>query len=120
MQNVIVGWLVRRGLELGGLIGTLAMVYQSLPPATQAAIGRAVQGDWQDITLGALFPLIVAIWGYVWSFRATVQPQVVTADAQKIPLPRKGEEGVSTTRKVETLATAAPAPKTLWERITGK
>lgn len=115
-QNVIWGWIIRRGLELGGLIGTLAMIYQQLPPTTQAAIGRAVQGDWQDITLGALVPLVVAIWGYIWSFRSTVRPQVVTAEKQQIPLK---PDSVAQT-KVEVIAKGAERPKSLWERLTGQ
>lgn len=123
-QNVAIGWLVRRALDWGGWIGTIAAavmgIYSQLSGPQQAAISQALQGNWQDITLGSLVPIVVLVFSQVWSFRATTAPQVVTADAQKIPLPRKGEEGVATTRKVETLANAAPAPKSLWDRLTGR
>lgn len=119
-QNVIWGWLSRRGIELGGIAAAALSWYMTRTPAEQDAINRVFTGDWREVPIGVYIGIGATIWGYVWSFRATTAPQVVTADAHKIPLPRKGEEGVSTTRKVETLANAAPAPKTLWERLTGR
>lgn len=118
-QNVVIGWLARRGLELGGLIGGITIWYQSLSPAEQSAINRILAGDWQEIPLGSVVLLLVSIGGYIWSFRSTVQPQVVTRDAQKIPLPKAGE-GSGTTAKVETIAAGAPVPKKLWERLTNR
>lgn len=118
-QNVIWGWLARRAVEVGGVAFAIYQIYIGLPPSVQVAIQGVLTGDNSQENLAlAIGGLVLAGVGYLWSFRATTAPQVVTADAHKIPLPRKGEEGVSTTRKVETLANAAPAPKTLWERLT--
>lgn len=85
LDNVIFQWIVRRVMELGGLGGTLVAAYLALPPATQEALGRLLARDWQDVTLGSLAPIALAIWGYVWSFRSTVRPQV-TVDNRQVPI----------------------------------
>ena len=115
-QNVILGWVTRRGLELGGLFGAAVAWYLAQPPATQDAINRIFTGGWREVPVGIYVGVGAALWGYIWSFRSTVRPQVVTTDKQQIPLPSAGE-GAGTTRKVETIAAAAPKPRTLWERL---
>jgi hypothetical protein len=87
LKNVVLGWLGRRALEVGGLVGTLWSAYSVLPPERQEVVNRILSGEWQDITLGALVPFAVYIGSQVLSFRATVQPQVVTADGTKARLP---------------------------------
>ncbi len=104
-QNVIVGWFTRRGLELGGIFGILWTIYANLPPASQNAIERLMTGQWQEVTLGALAPLGIAVFGYLWSFRSTVKPQVVTTDAKQITLPKHAEA----TELVEDIAKRAKA-----------
>lgn len=84
LQNVAVQWAGRRALEVGGLLGTLFVFYQNLPPSTQAAIGKVFTNEWQDITLGSLVPIVAATWGYIWSFRSTVKPHVVTEDGKQV------------------------------------
>lgn len=116
-QNVIFAWFTRRGLELGGIAAAGISWYMVQPPATQDAINRIFTGGWREVPIGIYLGVAATLWGYVWSYRSTVLPHVVTADAQKIALPGKGQDGVATTRKVETLANAAPTPKTLLERI---
>jgi hypothetical protein len=37
-SNVIVGWIARLGLEVGGLLGALLIAWNNLPPVTQEAI----------------------------------------------------------------------------------
>lgn len=116
-QNVIVGWAARRALELGGLVGFLYSFYLALPPYAQAAIGRILGGDAAPehyaIALGAI---AIAAWGYIWSFRSTVTPQVVTSDKQQIPI----KPNTQAASKIEAQAAVAPKPKTLWERLTGR
>lgn len=87
LKNVILGWLGRRAIEVGGLLGTLFAAYTALPPDRQGVVNRILTGEWQDITLGAVVPFLVYIGSQVLSFRATVQPQVVTPDGSKMRLP---------------------------------
>jgi hypothetical protein len=90
IKSVVVGWLGRRILDWGGWLGTFLLVviglYNALPATSQAAIGSAIRGDWQDITLGALIPLAGLVVSQVMSFRATVKPQVVTPDGEKVAM----------------------------------
>lgn len=100
------GWIIRRAMEIGGIVGTLATFYMSLPEPTRAAVERAMSGRWQDVTLGALAPIAVALWAYVWSWRATTRPQVVTSDQMKAPLPQSAQPEVK-----EAVVRAAPRRK---------
>lgn len=89
LNNVILGWIIRRALEIGGLVGTAVLgalsLWNSLPPAAQDAVMAMLSRNWEGVTLGDLWPLAIAIWGYVWSFRSTVKPQVVV-DGQQVPM----------------------------------
>lgn len=117
-MNIFTGligqWLLRRAMEIGGLVGALLMLYQGLPPSTQTAIGKALTGDWQDIPLGTLVPLAVAVWGYVWSFRSTTKPQVVI-DNKQVPI--KELPAGKKTVVVESARTAIEKKPTLFERL---
>jgi hypothetical protein len=86
VQNVILGWLGRRALEVGGLAGTVLAAYMALQPNQQDIVNRILTGRWQDITLGAFIPFLIYIGSQVLSFRATVKPQVVTNDGKKIDM----------------------------------
>jgi len=77
-MNLILFWLGRRALELGGLAGALLTVWQHLPVGTQNAIVALLSAKWETVTIGSLAPLAVALGGYVWSFVATIRPQVVS------------------------------------------
>lgn len=89
-KTAIAGWLFRRVLDWGGWIGTFAItvigLYNALPVSSQNAIGKALQGDWQNITLGAVIPLAALIVSQVMSLRATIKPQAVNESGQKINL----------------------------------
>lgn len=75
-------WFLRRGMEIGGLLGALVAYFLSLPPGQQQTILRILQGDWSDIPLGSVVALVVALAGYIWSFISTVRPQVVVNNEQ--------------------------------------
>lgn len=77
-MNLILFWLGRRALELGGLAGALLTVWGSLPVGTQNAILALLTSKWETVTIGSLAPLAVALGGYIWSFVATTRPQVVS------------------------------------------
>lgn len=86
-SSVALGWFGRRVLDWGGWIGTVAVAalgfYNALPPSQQAVFQRAWEGNWQDITLGSIVPLLVLVFSQVMSFRATTKPAIVTEDGQK-------------------------------------
>lgn len=88
--GVVAGWIGRRAVEIGGLLGTAAAFYLALPENQQGIIQRILTGNWQDITLGALVPFGVYLFSQVMSFRATVKPAVVTEDGKKVTLPELG------------------------------
>lgn len=85
LKNVVVAWLIRRAMELGGIFAIIVGVVQALPPSSQAALWRVLQGDWQNVPLGAIVGIIVAVWGYAWSFRSTTRSQIVT-DNKQVPI----------------------------------
>lgn len=122
-QNIAVQWAGRRALEVGGLIGTLFVFYQNLPPATQAAIGKVFTNEWQDITLGSLVPIVAAAWGYVWSFRSTVKDQIVS-DGKKIDtkkdLPRNKKVLVDEIANVAVEKKAAERKPNIFDKLFGK
>lgn len=84
LNSVILRWIIRRILELGGLGGVILAAYGALPPAQQTIIAKVLQGDWGDITVSALLPLVVAVAGYAWSFISTVKPHA-TAHGVQVP-----------------------------------
>ena len=83
-----VGWLVRRVFDwggwIGGTLGTLLALFASLDPITQSAILTALQGRWQDVTLGGAVGFV--IWGLSqWrSWRATVKPHVTDGEHLRV------------------------------------
>jgi len=113
-QNVIVAWLFRRALEVGGVVVFVSQVYAALPPYVQAAIAEVLTGaaSPQNIAI-AIGGIVVALWGYVWSFRSTVGTHVVTGDKQQIPV----KPDTRAASEIEAKAVAAPKPKTILERI---
>lgn len=81
-QSIVLKWIFRRILELGGLGGVILAAYGALPPTQQTVIARVLQGDWGEITLSALFPLAMAAGGYIWSFVSTVKPHATAGGVQ--------------------------------------
>jgi hypothetical protein len=114
LSSVALGWFGRRILDWGGWLGTFLLtvigLYNGLPPVAQQAIQAVVTGHWQDLTLGSLVPLAMLVWSQISSFRATVRPQIVTSDGQKVELD-KLQPAVQAT--VEATAVAAPRRRTL-------
>lgn len=108
--SAALGWLGRRVLDWGGWVGTIAAgglaLYANMTPTQQDSIGRLLSGNWQEVTLGAIAPLIMLVFSQVMSFRATVKPQVVTSDGKKVGLPELAE---STQTIVEASADNAVA-----------
>jgi hypothetical protein len=118
LTNVVLGWFVRRGLELGGLLGALWVFYTNLPPASQDAIQQLFTGGWEQVTLGALFPILAALWGYVWSFRSTVKPQVVV-DGRQVPI-KSLPQGRQTLVEETARTVAGKRGKTLFDLLRGR
>jgi hypothetical protein len=122
-QNIAVQWAGRRALEVGGLVGTLFVFYTNLPPLTQAALGKVFTNEWQDITLGSLVPVAAAAWGYIWSFRSTVKPHIVTDDGQKVAskdLPKNKRVYVDEAAKVAAEKKKAERKPNLLDKLFGR
>lgn len=118
MQNVVVGWVLRRLVELGGFGVIIVQLYMAMPPNVQSAIGAVLSGErsQQNLIL-AIGGLIVSLGGYLWSFRATTATQVVNTDGKKfVPKPGSAVEG-----QIDAVVVGVQ-PKslkpTLWEQIT--
>lgn len=104
INAVVLGWLGRRALEIGGLVGFLTTAYMSLDPASQAVIGRILTGEWKSLPIGQIVALLVALWGYWQSFHQTTQPKAVTkVDGVLVSVPEK-KMADSTVEKVKTSA----------------
>lgn len=85
LSSVVIQWLFRRFLEVGGIVGTLLTAWGALPPELQDTVLAFLTAKWETVTLGSLIPVIVTVWGYVWSFISTKRNQVVI-DGQQVPL----------------------------------
>ena len=107
-QNVIWGWVGRRAVEIGGLLGLVWSAYAALAPGQQDLVNRIVTGNWQDITLGALVPFLIYIGSQVLSFRATVKPQVVLPEGKKVDYKKLPP---TTRAKVQIDAKKVPQPE---------
>lgn len=118
-QSAAAGWLGRRAQELGSLATILVPIYLAMPQDMKDSVHAIFSGQGGGLTISAAVGLVWYVWTQIQSYRATTKAQVVTTDGTKIALPKSGV-GVSTTRKVEALAEAAPAPRTLWDRIRGR
>ena len=115
-QNVVLGWLWRRAQELAGLAFTLVPIYLAMPPSMQQDVQAIFTGQGGGLTISAALGILWYLWTQWQSYRATVRPQVVTADGQKItPVPTS-----VAMERVEAQAKAAPKSTTLWERLTGQ
>lgn len=110
-------WVLRRIMELGGLVGALLAAWNQLPPEAQGAILALLGRNWEQITIGSLIPLAVMLWGYVWSLLSTIKPQVVI-DGKQVAMPRIASDKQTIVQ--EAARSAAAKPRTLWERLTGK
>lgn len=113
-QNVILGWLWRRAQELASFAGIFVPIYLAMPASMQADIQAIFTGQGGGLSISALFGIGYYLWTQWQSYRATVRPQVVTQDGQKVIL----DKGTAPARQADAVASAAPQPKTLWERWT--
>ncbi|MET0337896.1 MAG: hypothetical protein ABW063_09045 [Caulobacter sp.] len=86
-ENVIVGWVRRRLLEVGGIVGLIVPFVMAMPPDQQAVLVAIITGQGGGLSIAALFGLGVYLFGQWRSWRATVNPQVVTSDKKKIEVP---------------------------------
>ena len=120
-NNVAVQWALRRVLDYGGWIGTLAgglvLFYSQLTPQQQGLVSGLLQGNWQDITLGSLFPFLVLVYSQIISYRATVKPQAIVEENGRLV-----SNTLSTAKEAEVAATVknVKTGKTLIEIWTGK
>jgi len=116
-QNVVFGWLWRRGQELGSLGAVIVPIYLAMPPAMQKDVQAIFTGQGGGLTISAAIGIIWYLWTQRQSWLATVRPQVVTTTGEKIELPKQG----AAITQVEAIAKTAPTPrKTLLERLLGK
>lgn len=115
-QNVVLGWLWRRVQELAAWTAGLLPLFMVLPAEHQALILGVLQGQGGGYTISAYIGFAVYLFSQWQSYRATVKPQVVTTDGKKVTI----DKGSNTARQADAVASAAPEPKTLWDRLTGK
>lgn len=101
LSSAAFGWFLRRILDWGGWLGAFLLgvinFYNALPPPLQGVIVKVVEGNWQEITLGAVPGLIALIWSQIQSYRATTRSQVVI-DGQQLPIdkmPSREASGVT-------------------------
>ena len=121
------GWWRRRLADWGGWLGTTLSavigLYVALPERTREEINLALQGNWQDITLGSLVGLIVLIWSQVMSFRATVKPAIVTDDGLKVAtdkLPRNKKVLAEEAARVAADKAKAARKPNIFDRLFGR
>ena len=115
-QSAILGWLWRRAQELASFAGIFVPIYLAMTPSMQATVQAIFTGQGGGLTLSAYIGLGYYLWTQWQSLRATVRPQVVTQDGQKVIL----DKGTGPARQADAVAAAAPVPRTLWERVTGQ
>lgn len=115
-QNAILGWLWRRAQELAAWAFALVPVYLAMPPAMQDDVRAIFTGQGGGLSVSAVFGLAWYLWTQWQSYRATVQPQVVTTDGQKVIL----DKGTPAANRADAVAATAPKPRTLWERLTAR
>ena len=115
-QNVVLGWLWRRLQELVAFTAGLAPLFMMLPPEYQKLVIAVLQGQGGGYTISTYAGFAFYLWTQWQSWRATVKPQVVTSDGRKIPI-AKDTRAAS---QIEAVASVAPKPRTLWDRLTRK
>lgn len=86
-ENVVVGWIVRRVLEVGGWLGAIVPMIMALPPEHQAVIVAILTGQGGSLSIAAVIGFAVYIWSQIMSWRSTVRPQIVTSDHKRLPVP---------------------------------
>lgn len=111
MSNLFLQFMLRRLMEIGGIIGAIVgvgfTIWGIIPEPSQAFIIGLIGRNWEDLTLGELvksaWPILIAIWGYIWSARSTFKPQVVV-DGEQVT-----EKHIPVTKKDDVFETAREA-----------
>lgn len=85
--NVIIGWVSRRVLEVGGWLAAVIPLFMAMPPEHQAVIVAILSGQGGGLSVAALIGFAVYVWSQIMSWRSTVRPQVVTSDKKRITAP---------------------------------
>lgn len=116
--DVAVGWIKRRIPEFGGLAVTLGSValwlldaYSRLTPQDQEAIGQLLSGNWKTVTLGTVAGLASWLFAQRNSFRATVTPQIVTEEGEKVETEKQLDRSLKDTIEQVVVDKAVPKPK---------
>jgi len=117
-HNVVFGWLWRRGQELTSIATILVPIYLAMPPSMQKDVQAIFTGQGGGLTISAALGIAWYLWTQFQSWKATVRPQVVTTDGEKINLPQQS----TATTQVEAIAKTAPVPRrrTIVDLVFGK
>lgn len=113
-----VRWLLDTGGWVAGVTLALLQLYNSLPPGGRELVERVLAGNWGEITLSAAGGFLVWAVTQVYKLRATIKPQVVTADGKKADLkemPKATQVLVN-----EQAVTAQKKRPTLLDKLFGK
>ena len=81
-----VRWLLDTGGWVAGVTLALLQLYDNLPPGGQQLLARVLAGHWGEITLSAAGGFIVWAVTQVFKLRATIKPQAVNEQGQKVRL----------------------------------
>jgi hypothetical protein len=112
--STLVAWLTRRAAELGGL---LLAAEQVAPGTTQELLrtsGMLLTGQWENVSLGAVFGLVSVIGGLIWNVRSTFGGHT-TVDGQRVP-----NKKLPAQKKVMVEEVARTAkPRTIFEALGG-
>lgn len=117
MQNVVVGFLRRWAVELGGLLTIAIGLYTMASPSDQVAIQSILTGQGGGLSLNTYIGLAIYLFNRWRMYVNTIEPQVVTTDGKKVvPKPGSAVEG-----QIDAVVVGVQ-PKslkpTLWEQIT--
>lgn len=86
-ENVIVGWVRRRFVEVGGIATAIIPFILAMPPEQHAVLIAIITGQGGALSVAAAIGFAVYVIGQVRSYIATVRPQIVTSDKKKIEVP---------------------------------
>lgn len=92
--NVIIGWIARRVLEIGGWLAAVIPLFMAMPPEHQAVIIAILSGQGGGLSVAAVIGFAVYLWSQIMSWRSTVRPQVVTSDKKRLTVPTLTEAEV--------------------------
>lgn len=82
-SNVVIGWLWRRVLEVGGWLAAILPIFMAMPPEHQAVIIAILTGQGGALSVSAAIGFAVYLWSQIMSWRSTVKPQIVTPDNKR-------------------------------------